>query len=232
MEPRRKALGHRLKKEGGSRDLGGRASARLPGATCGRGRRRWRPTVHPKRGKGWGAGVSRRGAHVPGRLGDGSLPLGSSALLNPARLRRRRHRGGAPAGSGAGAAAGGTWGRLATGGRGGSRAGERRQAWDSLLLWLLGGEGLRGGQAGRGLRLRRGGERKPWDRLRLRLQLGDGARGGGAVRVAPAARSWASHSTRSAAGHAQCQLPRFQVSARHVPSKATTHGSSQLTRSC
>ena len=29
----------------------------------------------PKRGKGWGAGVSRRGAHVPGRLGDGSLPL-------------------------------------------------------------------------------------------------------------------------------------------------------------
>ena len=30
----------------------------------------------PKRGKGWGAGVSRRGAHVPGRLGDGSLPLG------------------------------------------------------------------------------------------------------------------------------------------------------------
>ena len=156
--------------------------------------------------------MSRRGAHVPGRLGDGSLPLGSSALLNPARLRRRRHRGGAP---------------------------RRLRGWCSSW-WHVGapcdrwtrGKPGRGGEAGRGLRLRRGGERKPWDRLRLRLQLGDGARGGGAVRVAPAARSWASHSTGSAAGHAQCQLPRFQVSARHVPSKATTHGSSQLTRSC
>ena len=150
----------------------------------------------PKRGTGWGAGVSRRGAHVPGRLGDGSLPLGSSALLNPARLRRRRHRGGAPAGSGAGAAAGGTWGRLATGGRGGSRAGERRQAWDSLLLWLLGGDGLRGGEAGRGLRLRRGGERKPWDRLRLRLQLGDGGAGG--------------RRRKGSAGRAQLGFPQYQ----------------------
>ena len=61
----------------------------------------------------------------------------------PPRLPRRRRRGGAAAGLGAGAAAGGTRGRLATSGRGGSRAGGRRQEWDSLLLRLVAGDGLR-----------------------------------------------------------------------------------------
>ena len=56
VEPRRKALGHRLKKEGGSRDLGGRGGARLQGATCGRGRRRWRPAVHPNAERAGGRG--------------------------------------------------------------------------------------------------------------------------------------------------------------------------------
>ena len=139
----------------------------------------------PKHGKGCGAGVSRRGAHVPA-LGEGSLLFGLERHL--VRVPRRGCLGagvgaGQPAGLGAGAAAGGTWGRLAVGDAGEAGQGRRRQAWDSLLLWLVARDGLRKGETGRGLGLRRGGECGPRERLRLWLRLGEGARGGGAATV-------------------------------------------------